>query len=267
MAVLIQRRGSHLDDALVGTRLRGPYFEHFAFDPKLIAWPNRSWPAEFVEAGADDAADRGKLALDQQPHRDRGGVPAACGETAKYRVGRRAFIEVKGLWIEFGGKALDAFAIDADAAGPKGLSRFKVFQVSLAQIGHADEAKSGEAIGVPLSDEAMAVQQEEKGKHRERVFTFKSRPLGQVNSRSWRNALQRAGIKNVRWHDHVWATWHVMAGTTIAELQELGAWKSELMVKRYAHFAPEQLRSAATRLGTFLGTPGSAENAEARTTS
>ena len=84
---------------------------------------------------------------------------------------------------------------------------------------------------------------------------LKGRPLGQVNTRSWRNALQRAGIKNFRWHDlrHVWATWHVMAGTTIAELQELGAWKSELMVKRYAHFAPEQLRSAATRLGTFFG--------------
>jgi len=58
-----------------------------------------------------------------------------------------------------------------------------------------------------------------------------------------------------------------MAGTTIAELQEFGAWKSELMVKRYAHFAPEQLRSAATRLRTFLGTPGSAANAEGRTTS
>ena len=134
---------------------------------------------------------------------------------------------------------------------------------------HADEAKGGEAIGVPLNDEAMTVLQEEKGKHRERVFTFKGRPLGQVNTRSWRNALQRAGIKNFRWHDlrHVWATWHVMAGTTIAELQELGAWKSELMVKRYAHFAPEQLRSAATKLGTFLGTPGSAEKGETRTTS
>ena len=83
------------------------------------------------------------------------------------------------------------------------------------------------------------------------------------------HALKRAGIKNFRWHDlrHVWATWHVMPGTTMAELQELGAWKSGEMVKRYAHFAPEQLRSAATRLGTFLGTPGSAENAEARTTS
>ena len=29
-----------------------------------------------------------------------------------------------------------------------------------------------------------------------------------------------------------------MAGMTMAELQELGAWKSPEMVKRYAHFAP-----------------------------
>ena len=106
---------------------------------------------------------------------------------------------------------------------------------------------------MPLNDEAMAVLNEEKGKHPARVFTYKGIPLGQVNTRSWRNALKRAGIENFRWHDlrHVWATWHVMAGTTIAELQALGAWKSESMVKRYAHFAPEQLRAAAARLATF----------------
>ena len=37
----------------------------------------------------------------------------------------------------------------------------------------------------------------------------------------------------------------------MAELQELGAWKSALMVKRYAHFAPEQLRAAAANLLRF----------------
>ena len=134
---------------------------------------------------------------------------------------------------------------------------------------HADEAKGREAIGVPLNDEAMEVLNEEKGKHPERVFTYKGRPLGQLNTRSWRDALKRAGIDNFRWHDlrHVWATWHVMAGTPIAELQELGAWKSEVMVKRYAHFAPEHLRKAANRLGTFLGTPCSAANTEGRPTS
>jgi integrase len=73
---------------------------------------------------------------------------------------------------------------------------------------HADEAKGGESIGVPLNDEAMAVLREELGKHPLRVFTYKGRPVGQANTRAWRNALKRAGIKNFRWHDlrHVWAT-------------------------------------------------------------
>lgn len=129
---------------------------------------------------------------------------------------------------------------------------------------HADEAKGREAIGVPLNDEAMAVLCEELGKHPERVFTFKGRPLGQANTRAWRNALKRAGIKNFRWHDlrHVWATWHVMAGTTMGELQELGAWKSPEMVRRYAHFAPEQLRAAADKLATFSYTPRKSEPRE-----
>ena len=53
------------------------------------------------------------------------------------------------------------------------------------------------------------------------------------------------------WTANAWASWHVMAGTTMAELQELGAWKSAEMVRRYAHFAPEQLRAAADKLATF----------------
>ena len=121
---------------------------------------------------------------------------------------------------------------------------------------HADEAKGGTSIGVPLNDEAMAVLREEIGKHRDYVFTFRRRPLASANTKSWKNALRRAGIENFRWHDlrHVWATWHLMAGTTLGELQELGAWKSEAMVRRYAHFAPEQMRKAADRLATFWST-------------
>ena len=114
---------------------------------------------------------------------------------------------------------------------------------------HADEAKAREAIGVPLNGEAMAVLRDERGKHPTSVFTFHRRPLKSMNTKAWKKGLNRAGIENFRWHDlrHVWATWHVMAGTTLGELQELGAWKSETMVKRYSHFAPEQLRRAADR--------------------
>jgi hypothetical protein len=49
---------------------------------------------------------------------------------------------------------------------------------------------------------------------------------------------------------------------TMAELQELGAWKSEAMVRRYAHFAPEQLRAAADKLATFSYTPPKSEPRE-----
>src|SRR5947209_15509175 len=83
--VLVQRRGPHLDNSLVGMRFRCSYLEHFAFDPKLIPRPDGSWPAEFVKPGANYTASGFDIAFDQESHRDRGGVPAACGETSKYR--------------------------------------------------------------------------------------------------------------------------------------------------------------------------------------
>jgi len=49
----------------------------------------------------------------------------------------------------------------------------------------------------------------------------------------------------------------------MAEPQELGAWKSGEMVRRYAHFAPEQLRAAADELATFSYTPPQSETREA----
>ena len=95
---------------------------------------------------------------------------------------------------------------------------------------HPDEAKARKAIAVPLNGEAISILQKQIGKHRDYVFTFKGDPVEQLSTAAWYKALKRAGIENFRWHDlrHVWATWHVMAGTTLAELQELGAWKSEI---------------------------------------
>jgi len=63
-------------------------------------------------------------------------------------------------------------------------------------------------------------------------------------------ALRRAGIADFRLNGlrHTWASWHVMSGTSLQELMELGGWKSYEMVLRYAHLAPEHLAEAAARI-------------------
>ena len=68
-------------------------------------------------------------------------------------------------------------------------------------------------------------------------LVYGKQPFSQVNTKAWRKALSRAGIKNFRWHDlrDTWASWHVQNGTSLQELQQLGGWASFNMVLRYAH--------------------------------
>lgn len=111
---------------------------------------------------------------------------------------------------------------------------------------HADQAKAGEPIGVPLSDAACAVLRGRRGESKQWVFPYKGKPLGKIKS-AWRKALKRAKLEGVTWHGlrHTWASWHAQAGTPIPVLKELGGWRTLSMVQRYAHLAPEHLRRYA----------------------
>jgi integrase len=70
---------------------------------------------------------------------------------------------------------------------------------------------------------------------------------------AWERSLRRARIEAFRFHDlrHTWASWHVMRGTTLQELMELGGWKSYEMVLRYAHLASEHLSPTYDRRHEF----------------
>lgn len=117
------------------------------------------------------------------------------------------------------------------------------------------ESKNRFPISVPLNDVAIAVLQRQLGKHPERVFTYRGKPIAWANTKKWRDTLKTVGIENFRWHDlrHTWATWQRQAGTPTHELQKLGGWRSGVMVERYAHLAPDHLAHAASRLNTILG--------------
>lgn len=120
---------------------------------------------------------------------------------------------------------------------------------------HHDQAKAERAIHVPLNTAALEVLRRRQGEHAERVFTFKDRPIGQANTRAWRQALARAGITDFRWHDlrHTWASWHAQSGTPLSVLQDLGAWRSEAMVRHNAHLSPGDYATYAESVAAPLG--------------
>lgn len=131
-------------------------------------------------------------------------------------------------------------------------------QVNLA-LRHAwvlgTQSKNRHPISVPLNEIAMGVLTRQAGKHPERVFTYKGKPIAWANTKKWRDTLVSLGIKNFRWHDlrHTWATWQRQAGTPTHELQRLGGWRTGAMVERYAHLAPDHLAFAAARLDSVFG--------------
>lgn len=124
---------------------------------------------------------------------------------------------------------------------------------------HGDQAKAGKPIHVTLNATAIDVLTKQIGKNPKAVFSYKGKPVTQVNTKAWYKALGRAGIEDFRWHDlrHTWASWLTQQGVPLNVIQEMGAWESAEMVRRYAHLAPEQFAKHARVVddllnGTFL---------------
>ena len=126
-------------------------------------------------------------------------------------------------------------------------------QVDLERRRSLDSSRSGQgAEGDCGAAECGggALIRKQIGKHPTHVFSFQGKPITQVSTKAWYQALKRAGIEDFRWHDlrHTWASWHVQQGTPLTVLQELGGWESAEMVRRYAHFSPDHLSPYADRL-------------------
>lgn len=119
---------------------------------------------------------------------------------------------------------------------------------------YGDQAKGKEDIHVSLSEHVIDLLKSQLGNHPEYVFTYRKAPIGNINTRAWRNALKRAGIENFRWHDlrHTWASWLIQNGTPLYSLQEMGGWQSSEMVRRYAHLAPANMSQHAEVVGSLL---------------
>jgi len=136
-----------------------------------------------------------------------------------------------------------------------------------------DEAKAGKAIPVPLNTDAIAVLKERSEQKKKLkkitiadaryVFTFRGKKIERTTTKAWYTAATAAGIDPAfTFHGlrHTWASWHVMSGTPLTVLKELGGWASLDMVMKYAHLAPgyvanyaENITSAAQARGCNSG--------------
>src|SRR3954467_2222390 len=152
LALLVARSRAHLDESLVRPRLRRPHLEHLGFHGELVARPHGQRPAEFVEAGADDAPGRLEVALHQEAHGHRRGVPAARGKPAEDRAPRGLLVLVERLRIEFRREAFDALALDAQAPRAVFLSGCEVLEIPHAGL----LCSVGQASGPNPAPAAMA---------------------------------------------------------------------------------------------------------------
>ena len=84
------------------------------------------------------------------------------------------------------------------------------------------------------------------------------KPLAATVNTAWRNALKKSGIEDFHFHDtrHTWASLLIQNGVPKGMIKELGGWKSDKMVERYAHLAPEHLAPHAAVLDRVLKAPG-----------
>ena len=73
-------------------------------------------------------------------------------------------------------------------------------------------------------------------------------------SDAWFHAVQRASIKDFRFHDlrHTFASYLAMNGATLAEIAEALGHKTLAMVKRYAHLSEAHTRGVVERMNQVI---------------
>jgi len=119
--------------------------------------------------------------------------------------------------------------------------RRRIAWVHSDRLKHTNPNTPIKPLAVPLNNEALAVlkMREIAAENLRFVFSYKGKPIGKASNHAWQKARTRAGMPEFHWHDlrHTWASWHVMSGTPLEVLKELGGWSDLRMVMRYAHLS------------------------------
>ena len=114
------------------------------------------------------------------------------------------------------------------------------------------QTKNSQERVVVLNSIARRVVDEQRGKHREFVFTYRGNPRKTILNSGWKRARLRAGLPNVRVHDlrHTFGHRLRAAGVSFEDRQDLLGHKSERMTTHYSAPDIARLIEAAERICT-----------------
>ncbi len=124
------------------------------------------------------------------------------------------------------------------------------------------DQKNGKHGSIPLNDDAVdALKRRLEFKEQfcpQSPWVFAKRNGERVADikRGFKAACEKVGIKDLTPHDlrHTFAAWLVQAGVPIREVADLLRHSDIRMTMRYAHLAPNNVRSAVDRLSQFRPT-------------
>lgn len=116
--------------------------------------------------------------------------------------------------------------------------------------------KNGDRRIIPLTEEAAAIFREclTFGRSLDELVFTSQRNVDQQKRVSIReafeNAVERAGIKNFRFHDlrHTAASYMAMSGATQGELMAILGHRSTAMTRRYAHYSQNHLKAVLEKM-------------------
>jgi len=115
------------------------------------------------------------------------------------------------------------------------------------QLAHLKETKNGRPRSVPLVDEVIAELKrlhEVKNFHKQVIFASKT-TFGEIDiKKSWQEALKRAELTNLRFHDmrHSFATLAARQGASNLELAAVMGHRTLQMLQRYTHLEADLVR-------------------------
>ncbi len=120
------------------------------------------------------------------------------------------------------------------------------------------ETKGGKKVVIPVNDVLYAVLKRRKEatvQHKDGlVFLRRGHAITpSVVKRPWGRLLKAAGVTGFRFHDlrHTCASWAVMAGVPLYDVQKILGHSTVRVTEKYAHLAPDRLRESTRALATF----------------